>query len=103
MSQHWRDKDWVWGASEGSLRGAVVAAVDRIEALERERPCNGMMIADDKGGVLPFCNLKQRIEALEAALSNYTGGSHCNPARIALGLEPFRNGFALPLEDGVIK
>ena len=72
MSQHWRDKDWVWGASEGSLRGAVVAAVDRIEALE-------------------------------VALSNYTGGSHCNPARIALGLEPFRNGFALPLEDGVIK
>jgi hypothetical protein len=50
-----------------------------------------------------FLEAVDRIEALEVALSNYTGGSHCNPARIAIGLEPFRNGFALPLEDGVIK
>ncbi len=34
MSEHWREKDWVWRASEGSLRQAVVAAADRIEALE---------------------------------------------------------------------
>jgi hypothetical protein len=34
MSKHWREKDWVWRASEGSLREAVVAAADRIKALE---------------------------------------------------------------------
>ncbi len=34
MSEHWREKDWVWRASEGSLRQAVVAAAGRIEALE---------------------------------------------------------------------
>ncbi len=33
-NMHWREKDWVWRASEGSLRQAVVAAADRIDALE---------------------------------------------------------------------
>jgi hypothetical protein len=58
----------------GQWQAMRYAAADRIEVLERERPCNGMMIADDKGGVLPFCNLKQRIEALEAALADALSG-----------------------------
>ena len=44
------------------------AGARRIEALEKERPCNGMLIADGKGGFAPFCNIKQRVEALEEAL-----------------------------------
>jgi hypothetical protein len=69
MSEYWREKDWVWRASEGSLREAVVAAADRIEALE--------------AALKPFADLAAHISN-EGAMMEVCRPCPENPARTIL-------------------
>lgn len=80
---------------------------NRLRSLQlRAYPAHGMgfvtIVSDYEPGFQIVQDVQaaaERIDELEAALHHYTGGSHCNPARIALGLRPFENGIK-PLTEG---